>query len=46
LEIVIAPENIAVVPEFGVIAALILAAGIGTFIVVSRRQMVRVFPQI
>ncbi len=46
LEIVIAPENIAVVPEFGVIAALILAAGIGTFIVVSRRQMVRIFPQI
>ncbi|MEM2923652.1 MAG: PEFG-CTERM sorting domain-containing protein [Candidatus Nitrosocaldus sp.] len=46
LEIVITPENIAVVPEFGVIAALILAAGIGTFIVVSRRQMVRIFPQI
>ncbi len=44
LEIVIVPENIAVVPEFGVIAALILAAGIGTFIVVSRRQMVKIFP--
>ncbi|MCS7141604.1 MAG: PEFG-CTERM sorting domain-containing protein [Candidatus Nitrosocaldus sp.] len=45
LEIVVAPENIAVVPEFGVIAALILAAGIGAFIAVSRRHMVRIFPQ-
>ncbi|MEM0029381.1 MAG: PEFG-CTERM sorting domain-containing protein [Candidatus Nitrosocaldus sp.] len=42
LEIVIAPENIAVVPEFGVIAALILAVSIGAFIAVSRRQMIRV----
>ncbi len=42
LEIVIVPENIAVVPEFGVIAALILAVSIGAFIAVSRRQMIRV----
>ncbi|MFN4336110.1 MAG: PEFG-CTERM sorting domain-containing protein [Candidatus Nitrosocaldus sp.] len=42
LEIVITPENIAVVPEFGVIAALILAVSIGAFIAVSRRQMIRV----
>ncbi len=42
LEILITPENIAVVPEFGVIAALILAVSIGAFIAVSRRQMIRV----
>ncbi len=38
-EIVVTPENISVVPEFGVIAALILALGIGAFIALSRRQV-------
>lgn len=39
-EIVVVPENISVVPEFGVIAALILALGIGAFIALSRRQVI------
>lgn len=38
-EIVVTPENISVVPEFGVIAALILALGIGAFIALSRKQV-------
>ncbi len=42
VEIVIAPEDIRVVPEFGVIAALILALSIGTLIALSRKQILSI----
>ncbi len=42
VEIVVAPENIRVVPEFGVIAALILALSIGTLIALSRKQILNI----
>ncbi len=39
VEIVVIPENISVVPEFGVIAALILAVSIGALVVLSRKSI-------
>jgi predicted secreted protein with PEFG-CTERM motif len=42
VEIVVVPENIRVVPEFGVIAALILALSIGTLIALSRKQILNI----
>jgi len=39
VEIVIIPENIRVVPEFGVIAVLILAVSIGALVALSRKNI-------
>ncbi len=41
-EIVIAPEDISVVPEFGVIAVLILALSIGALIALSKKQILNI----
>jgi len=39
VEIVVIPENISVVPEFGVIAVLILAVSIGALVALSRKNI-------
>ncbi len=39
VEIVVTPENISVVPEFGVIAALILAVSVGALVALSRKNI-------
>jgi predicted secreted protein with PEFG-CTERM motif len=46
VEIVVIPENISVVPEFGVIAALILAVSIGALVALSRKSILTLPPSL